>query len=202
MTRRVGRLHVIVDTLDLARAALDGGADVVQVRLKDGTDRERFGRLVPVARLCADRGALCVVNDRVDMAVAAGAGGVHVGDDDLPVEAVRAVAGPGVVVGATARDAAGAARLARAGADYLGVGPCYATATKVGLPAAIGPAGLAAVAAAVDVPVVAIAGVTAGRVPELLAAGAWGVAVVGAVAGAPDPRAATARLAAALGRAA
>jgi thiamine-phosphate pyrophosphorylase len=128
-----------------------------------------------------------------------GAGGVHVGDDDLPVEAARRLLGAGAVVGATARTASAARRAAAAGASYVGVGPCYPTSTKVVDAAVLGPAGFAPVADAVEIPVIAIAGVTAARVPELLAAGAYGVAVVGAVAGAPDPALATKELLDALG---
>lgn len=200
----VGRLHVVTDArggraaLDAVRAALVAGAPVVQVRAKGGTDRERYAFAREVVVLCRAAGARCLVNDRVDIALAAGADGTHVGADDLPVAAVRRIAGPGHVVGGTARDPQQAAALVAAGADYLGVGPAFATSTKDGLPDPIGPAGVAAVAAAVAVPVVAIGGVTAARVPELLAAGAHGVAVVSAVSGAPDPAAATRALLAAL----
>jgi thiamine-phosphate pyrophosphorylase len=125
------------------------------------------------------------------MAVAAGADGVHVGAMDLPVDAARRVVGSDLVVGATVRDPAAALRAVELGADYLGVGPTYASSTKDGLPEPLGPPGIAAVAAAVAVPVVAIAGITVDRVPEVLAAGAWGVAVIGAVSRAADPVAAT-----------
>ena len=98
------------------------------------------------------------------------------------------------MLGATARAPGPAERAVAAGASYLGVGPCHATTTKTGLPDPIGPAGVRAVVDAVDVPVIAIGGVTAARVPELRAAGAYGVAVVGAVSAAADPARATAEL--------
>jgi thiamine-phosphate pyrophosphorylase len=195
---RLGRLHVLVDTEGLAAAALDGGAPTIQVRLKRGTDAERFAVIAAVVERCRAAGASCLVNDRADLAVAAGADGVHLGADDLPVDAARRVTGPSALVGGTARDPAAARRLVAQGASYLGVGPTYATASKVGLPQPIGVGTVRAVAAAVDVPVVAIAGITAARVPEVLAAGAYGVAVIGAVAGAEDPRAATRELVAAV----
>lgn len=201
----VGRLHVLTDTrpgrrpLEVAAAALAAGAPVVQVRAKGGTDRELYDLAVRVAALCARYGAQCVVDDRADVARAVGAAGVHVGEHDLPVEAVRAVLGPDREVGGTAREPVRAKELVAAGASYLGVGPAYPTSTKSGLPDALGPAGVAAVAGAVDVPVVAIGGITAERVPELLAAGAHGVAVVSAVSDAADPRAATEALLRALG---
>lgn len=185
--RRFPRLHVIVDAVPLAEAALAGGAPAVQVRLKSGTDRERFATTAAIARLCADAGALCVVDDRVDLALAAGAGGVHVGADDLPVPEVRRVAGPDVLVGATARDPDAARARVADGADYLGVGPTYATTSKDGLPDPLGPARVGEVARAVDVPVLAIAGITAAHVPGLLSEGVTGVAVIGAVTRAADP---------------
>jgi thiamine-phosphate pyrophosphorylase len=132
------------------------------------------------------------------VAAAVGAAGVHVGDEDLPVDAVRRVLGPDAIVGATARNVAMATAAATAGATYVGVGPCYPTSTKVVGADPIGATGLAAVTAGVDVPVIAIAGVTVERVPELIAAGAYGVAVVGAVAAAADPAVATKELLAAL----
>jgi thiamine-phosphate pyrophosphorylase len=191
---RLGRLHVLVDSVVLAEAALEGGAPTLQVRVKSGSDRRRFETVAAVVERCRDAGATCLVNDRADFAVAAGADGVHVGGDDLPVAAVRRVVGPDALVGATARDPVSGLRLVEAGASYLGVGPVYVTSTKDGLPQPLGPRGLQAVAGAVPVPVIAIAGVGAGRVAEVLGAGAFGVAVVGAVADAEDPRAATREL--------
>ena len=135
-----------------------------------------------------------LVNDRVDLALALGADGVHLGDDDVPVDVARRLLGPDAMIGATARNPEAAKRAVDAGASYLGVGPAYATHTKSGLPDPMGAAGVAAVAGAVSVPVIAIAGVTVDRVAELRDAGAWGVAVVGAVYGAADPAAATAEL--------
>jgi len=204
----VGRLHVVTDTrpgrrpLEAVRAALGAGAPVVQVRAKTATDRELYDLTVRVARLCDTAGALCLVDDRPDVAVAAGAAGVHLGADDLPLHAARRVLGPVPTIGATARDPATARALVAEGASYLGVGPAYPSATKAGLPDPLGPAGVGAVAGAVDVPVVAIGGIVSGRVPELIAAGAYGVAVVSEISDAADPAAATRRLLRALDRAA
>jgi thiamine-phosphate pyrophosphorylase len=196
----LGRLHVLTDAeggraaLAAVSAAVAAGAPVIQVRRKGCTDRVLHDFAARVVEICADRGAMCIVNDRVDVALAVGAAGTHLGADDLPVEAVRRVAGPAHLVGGTARDPHRARELVSAGVDYLGVGPAYVTTTKAGLPDPLGPAGVAAGAAAVDVPVIAIGGVTADRVGELVAAGAAGVAVVGAVSHAADPSAATRRL--------
>jgi thiamine-phosphate pyrophosphorylase len=203
---RLGRLHVLVDSLELADAALDGGAPTLQVRLKAGTDADRYRLAAVIAERCRAAGATCLVNDRADIAVAVAADGVHVGSTDLPVEAVRRVVGPAALVGGTARGPATARRLIAEGASYLGVGPTYATSTKDGLPEPIGLDGVRQVVAAVDgdaggVPVIAIAGITAGLVDEVLATGAWGIAVIGAVAEADNPRKATGELAAAVARA-
>ncbi|UOY02474.1 thiamine phosphate synthase [Blastococcus sp. PRF04-17] len=199
MASRVGQLHVLTDprggqaALEAVAAAVAAGAPVVQVRQKNCTDRALCDFAAAVADICAAFEATCLINDRVDVALAVGAAGTHLGAEDLPVEAARRVAGPDHLIGGTARNPRQARELVAAGADYLGVGPAYATRTKSGLPDPIGPAGVQAVAEAVSVPVIAISGVTVERVSELLAAGAWGVAVTAAVSGAPDPAAATRR---------
>lgn len=203
----LGRLHLITDTrpgrdaLGVVAAALEvaGPRLVVQVRVEETTtDRETYELARRVAALCAEAGATCLVNDRLHVALAVGAAGGHVGADDLPVEAARRVLGTAAVLGATARNPEAATQAVAAGASYLGVGPCFGTTTKAGLPDPIGPEGIRRVAAAVDVPVIAIGGVTAATVPSLLAAGAYGVAVVAAVNGAADPGRATADLLAVL----
>ena len=191
MTAVLGRLHVLVDSVSLAEAALEGGAPTLQVRVKTGSDRARFDVVAAVAERCRSAGATCIVDDRADFAVAAGADGVHLGADDMPVTAVRRVVGRGLLVGATARNPDTARRHIAAGADYLGVGPTYVSTTKLGLPEPLGLDGVRAVVEAVPVPVIAIAGITVDRVPDVLATGAWGVAVIGAVAHADDPRDAT-----------
>lgn len=199
MTSHVPRLHVIADSASLADAAFRGGAPAVQIRIKEASDAAVLAgsrRIVASARA---HNAVVIVNDRADIALAVGAHGVHGGADDLPVSVLRRLLGPEALVGGTARDPDAALRHQADGASYVGVGPVYTTATKAGLPDPLGPAGVEKVAAAVDIPVIAIAGITAARVPELLDAGAHGVAVIGAVARAVDPTAATAELVEALG---
>ncbi|MGN9776278.1 thiamine phosphate synthase [Micromonospora sp. H33] len=199
----LGRLHLITDTrpgrnpLAVLRAALPVARAelVVQVRVTDdATDREAYDLARRAVVLCARYGSTCLVNDRLHVALAVGADGGHVGADDLPVGAARAVLGSAAVLGATARDPGTAAEAVAAGASYLGVGPYRPTSTKDGLPTAIGVAGVRAVAAAVSVPVIAIGGVTAEDVPALRGAGAYGVAVIGALSGAADPARATTEL--------
>lgn len=138
------------------------------------------------SRLCAVAGALCLVDDRVDVALAAGAAGTHLDAQDLPVAAVRRVAGSGHLVGGTARDPQGAAALVAAGVDYLGVGPAYPTITKAGLPAALGLAGLTALTTGDAPPAYALGGVHPPDVTDCLAAGACGIAVMGPVMRTPQ----------------
>ncbi len=202
----LGRLHVLTDArggrdaLGLAEQALAAGAPVIQLRIKNCSDRQVYEAGVRLIAACARHGATCIVNDRVDIALAIGAHGTHLGADDLSVATVRRVAGPSHLIGGTSREPVHAARLVADGADYLGVGPAFPTSTKDGLPTPLGPAGIGAVAHAVARPVIAIGGVTADAVPALLAAGAYGVAVVGAVSDASDPARATAGLLRALVR--
>jgi thiamine-phosphate pyrophosphorylase len=202
--QHVPRLHVLTDDrpddalLALVDAVLAAGAPCVQVRSKRRSDRDLVAIAAEVAARCHAAGAWCVVNDRVDVALAAGADAVHLGADDLPVAVARDLAGDRLVLGATVRDPDAARAAVAAGAGYLGVGPVHATTTKAGLPDPLGPDGVAQVASAVSVPVVAIAGITAERVGDVRTAGAHGVAVVGAVTDAPDPAAAVRDLLAAL----
>jgi thiamine-phosphate pyrophosphorylase len=137
------------------------------------------------------------VNDRVDLAAASGAHGVHLGQTDLPVREARALLGPGRLIGVSVEDAAQAARAEADGADYLGVGPIYATGSKADAGPAVGTEQLIRLRRATRLPLVAIGGITRDRVAATLAAGAAAVAVIGAVAAAPDPETAARELAAA-----
>lgn len=187
----IGRLHVITpqgrSPVTCVKEAAAAGAPVVQLRLKGIPDRARFSLAEEVAGVCAATGTTLIVNDRVDLAQAVGASGVHLGADDLPVAVARRLLDPGTVIGATVRDPEGARVAEEEGASYLGVGPAYVTSTKDGLPDPLGPKRIGEVASAVGIPVIAIGGVTPDQIPALLNAGAHGVAVVGAVWSAPDP---------------
>ncbi|UQU64140.1 thiamine phosphate synthase [Couchioplanes caeruleus] len=195
---RPGRDAVAVVTAAVAAAGRLGASDrlAVQVRVEDDvTDRVAYELAAAIVELCRPAGVLCLVNDRLHVALAVGADGAHVGAEDLPVAAARKVLGPGAVLGGTCRDGSAARAAVAAGASYLGVGPAFETVTKTGLPAPLGVAKIGSVAASVPgVPIVAIGGVTADNAPELRRAGAAGVAVVGAVANAADPGEATERL--------
>jgi thiamine-phosphate pyrophosphorylase len=177
-------------TLDALDAILGVVPVFVQVRTKAVDDRARLEFARQVIIRCRVAGAPCVINDRVDIALAAKADGVHLGDDDLPVDEARLLLGDDAIIGATCRNPDRARAAQALGADYLGVGPCFVSTTKPGAVAPLGPEGLAAVTAAVDVPVVAISGVTPDNAASLVAAGAHGVAVVSAVFAADNPTAA------------
>ncbi|MDP9348249.1 MAG: thiamine phosphate synthase [Gemmatimonadota bacterium] len=173
--------------MEVVRAALRGGAPAVQVRAKTETARET----VELARVLREEtrvvGALLFVNDRVDVALVAGADGAHLGDDDLPLAAARAVVPSGFLLGRSADTTEQALRAREEGADYVGVGPVYATATKADAGSPIGLSRISAVAAVVGIPVVGIGGIEASNAAEVVRAGAAGVAVIRAVMAAPDP---------------
>jgi len=181
------RLHVVTDSLDTVRGAVGHGSVVaIQIRVKS-SDRLAYELTMAALPLCRSTGAMLLVDDRIGVALAAGADGVHVGADDLPVAAARKVLGPAAVVGATCRSPEAARRAVADGATYIGAGPAYATSTKDGLPPPLGPARLAVIAAAVpETPVIAIGGITPARAAGL---GTYGVAAVSAIAA--DPAGAT-----------
>ncbi len=176
---------------DLLRAvaqAVAGGVNLVQLREKDLPAGELLALAQALRRATAGR-ALLLVNDRADVALAAGADGVHLPEGGLPVAAARSLLGPSRLVGRSAHSAEAAARAEAEGADYLVVGPVYPTRSHPGaMPA--GPALMARVREAVRLPVLAIGGITPETVAEVLAAGASGVAVISAILGSEDPEAA------------
>lgn len=186
------RVHLITDFSTLDRAALDcvvavvaAGVDAIQVRAKHATDRELVAWTRSVVTAVHPRGVRVIVNDRLDIALAGGADCVHLGLDDLPVAMARRLAPAGFLIGATCRGPEHAQRVRADGADYAGVGPVYASTTKTDLPDPIGLTGLRD--AAQLIPAIAVAGITAARVPEVMRACAYGVAVVAAVWQAQDP---------------
>jgi thiamine-phosphate pyrophosphorylase len=202
------RLIAITDDRDapekilaIARTAVEAGAPAVQLRLKEATARATFDLATRLLDITRPAGALLFVNDRLDVALAAGADGAHLGDDDLPLRAARAIAPPGFLIGRSVDDPAEAAEAARGGADYVGFGPIFATMTKSGLPPAQGIEAIPEVrAASPGLPVVAIGGITAGNAPPLIAAGADGAAAISAISRAPDPGEAVRALLAAISR--
>ncbi len=181
------RLAGARDVREIVNQALDAGAQAVQLRNKGDSPRELLDVGRDVRAMTRARGALLFVNDRVDIALALEADGVHVGPHDLPVADVRRIVPPGFLIGRSADEPDVAKRAADDGADYIGCGTVWATATKADAGAVIGIHGLIAVVRAVSVPVVAIGGITVERAAEVARTGAVGVAVVGAVMAANDP---------------
>jgi thiamine-phosphate pyrophosphorylase len=181
--------------LDVVRKALAAGAPAVQLRSKHSSARElaEIGAALRTATLEHD--ALLFINDRIDIALAVGADGAHVGDDDIPLDAARAIVPAGFLLGRSVDTPKEASAAVAAGADYLGVGPVRKTSSKMDVGPAIGAEGVARVVAAAEaLPVVGIGGVTADDIGELIRAGACGVAVIRAVVGATEPGLAVADL--------
>lgn len=171
-------------------AAARGGATLVQLRDPGAHGRALVEQARALKALLAPLGIALIVNDRVDVAVAADADGVHLGQDDMAPADARALLGPDRILGLSVGTPAELAASDLSGVDYLGVGPVKATGTKADAGAAIGVAGLAAVRALTSLPIVGIGGIDAALAAEVVRAGADGVAVVSAVCGAADPEAA------------
>ena len=200
------QLHLITDRrrctgdlLEAVRRALAGGVDWVQVREKSAPALETYSLALRVRDACREVGAGLIVNDRIDIALAIEADGVHLGKKSLPPAAVRPLLAPGQFLGVSVHSLEEAVRAVRAGADYLTFGNVFATDSHPGAPAK-GVVALRAIVDKLEVPVLAIGGVTPENVTEVLATGCAGVAVIGAILAAADPAAAAARLRDALHR--
>lgn len=183
-------------TPEIVAAAIEGGVDAVQLREKDRSARERYELGRELRTLTADAGVPLLVNDRIDLARAIDADGVHLGQSDLPVAVAREQLGPDAIVGCSAWRVEEAREAERQGADYLGTGAVYGTSSK-DVDAAkdgIGPDGIEPVVQAVSIPVIGIGGITHENAGPVLEAGAAGVAVISEITGADDPAAATRRL--------
>jgi thiamine-phosphate pyrophosphorylase len=179
------------DPVEQARAALTGGAAAVQLRAKHATDRQALAWAEAIVALCRAAGARSFVNDRFDLALAAGADGVHLGQDDLPPERIPAAARARLLVGRSTHTLEQARAAAGEPVDYVAFGPVFGTTSKESAYDARGLAALAEVARVVAPrPCVAIGGIDAARVADCLRAGVAAVCVLSAVAGAPDMEAA------------
>ena len=172
--------------LEAARAVIAGGARVLQLRLETTADRPALELVRGAVALARPAGVVVIVNDRVDLALAGAADGVHLGADDLPVEVARRLLGPGALVGATTRSLADIEAARAAGADHVGLGPIFSTTTKAVAHAALGLEGFAAIARASPLPVVGIAGITLETIGGVAASGAWAAAVAGDLLRADD----------------
>lgn len=169
----------------LARILLEAGARILQLRLKDLGARDLLAVARAITPLCRARDATFIVNDRVDIAVLADAHGVHLGQEDLPLDAARRLLGPDRIIGVSTHSVAQARAAEAAGADYIGFGAIYSGGLK-NVKQAQGLERLRAVRQAVRIPIVAIGGITAATLPEVLAAGADAAAIITDVVRAPD----------------
>lgn len=179
------------DLFRTVEEALQAGVTLVQYREKSGQGGAMLQKAVALRTLCHQYGVPLLVNDRLDIALLAGADGVHLGQSDLPVAEARKLAGPDFLIGATAHNVAGAIKAQRDGADYLGCGAVFTTVTKKDT-VPLGLEGLRLICETVKIPVVGIAGVTAENYPAVLQAGAEGAAVISAILGQADVKAAVA----------
>jgi thiamine-phosphate diphosphorylase len=167
---------------------------MVQFRDKVGNGRRLYEVAAAIRRITLGAGALFIVNDRLDVALAVGADGLHVGNEDIPPQVARRLLPPGAILGVSAATPEEALEAEGAGADYVGVGPIFATATKPDAGEAVGPERIAAVRAVTKLPILAIGGITAENAALAMSAGASGVAVIASVAAAPDMLAEVRRL--------
>ena len=181
-------------TLDIISAAVDGGATVVQLREKDCATRDFIEQALTIKDFLKARGVPLIINDRVDVAQAVGADGVHLGQTDMPLEMAKRILGNSMIIGISAESLQDAIEAEKGGADYLGVSPIYATPTKTDTAPPLGLEGLRAIYKAVGLPLVGIGGLNKDNSADVIRNGAAGVAVVSAIVAADDPEAAAREL--------
>ena len=195
----IGRLHVLTDVLlqsrfshrELAELAVAGGADTIQFRQKTGTAKEWIHWAREMQTLCRRAGVALIVNDRVEVALAVQADGVHLGQGDFPIPEARRLLGTQAVIGGSAGTLEEARKCFLEGADYIGFGPVFPTTSKEDAAPAGGLDLLKQVAAEIPLPIIAIGGITVENALQVLRAGAYGLAVISAVCCQKDPRTAT-----------
>jgi thiamine-phosphate pyrophosphorylase len=180
--------------LEAIEEALEGGVKAVQLREKDLGVRELLELARQLRGLTKEYGALLFINDRLDVALAAGADGVHLGRESMPVQAARKVSGDALTIGVSVHSAGEAKEAARGGADFITLGPVYATPSKLQYGRPVGLDVLHESTRGVSVPVLAVGGIRAGRVHEVLQQGASGIALISAILGAEDIRKTTEEL--------
>ena len=179
---------------ELAGWIIDAGVDVIQLRDKEASTANLLQTAVSILDVTRGRGALVIVNDRVDVAMASGADGVHLGDEDMPLKSARKLIGDRPIIGASARTLEDADRVIAEGADYIGLGTVFTTPSKEDAGEPIGTEEVARVCGAVNVPVIAIGGIDLSTAESVMKAGADGIAVISAVWGDEDPDAAASSL--------
>ena len=197
--KNIGVLHVITDTTlqsrfthaGLAELAIEGGADTVQFRQKQGTTRELIATAQSMQAICAQHNVPLIVNDRADIALAVGATGAHFGQDDMPVSIGRRILPTEAIIGASARTEEKILEAITEGADYIGFGPIYGTTSKSDAEKAKGLERLRRMCDIAACPVIAIGGITVQTTADVIRAGAHGIAVISAVCAHPEPTVAT-----------
>ena len=197
--KQIGKLHILTDIVlqdrfshvELAQMAIRGGADTIQFRQKSGSTREMIQVARDLKRVCAESGVTFMVNDRVDVAIASEADGVHLGQDDFPIPLARELLGKGCLIGGSAATLEEARKCLSDGADYVGFGPVYPTTSKDDAGPVSGISILRSVVETIPLPIIAIGGVVAENTVEVMEAGAQGIAVISAVCCQEDPEQAT-----------
>ncbi len=184
-----GRSH-----LEVAQAAIEGGTSIIQFRDKEMTTRQLVETAGKIKELTEEADIPLIVNDRLDVALAVEADGVHVGQDDMPADMARQLIGPHKILGVSASTVEEVLQAEEDGADYVSASPVFTTPTKPDTPPPTGLEGLRAIVEAVNLPVIAIGGINEKNAAEVMEAGAQGVAVISAVVSAPDIAAAARHL--------
>lgn len=198
----IGKLHILTDVtlqsrfshVELALQAIEGGADTIQFRQKIGSTRELIDIARRMKKVCQDAGVSFIVNDRFDVALAAEADGVHLGQDDFPIPLARKILGPEKIIGGSASTGEEARICLSGGADYVGFGPVYPTTSKDDAGPVSGIKTLKEIVEIIPLPIIAIGGVTRENVPTVMAAGAAGIAVISDVCCQDNPMQATREL--------
>lgn len=188
-----------ISYLDSVRLALEGGCRWVQLRMKGASEEEMLPVALEAQRMCREAGATFIIDDHVELVRRIGADGVHLGKNDMPIDEARSILGSGFIIGGTANTFDDVFMHHRRGADYIGCGPFRFTTTKEKLSPVLGLEGYRSImeqmkAAGLDMPVVAIGGITAADIPSIMATGVTGIALSGSVLRAADPAAEMARL--------
>ncbi len=193
--KKIGRFHVLTDTclqtqfshLELAQFAIAGGADTIQLREKAAETREMIRVAEQIQAFCKRAGVTFIVNDRVDVAIASRADGVHLGQNDFPIPLARTLLGEGALIGGSAGNIEEARKCLLEGADYIGFGPVYLTTSKEDAGPASGLDLLKQVVEEIPLPIVAIGGITRENASRVIQAGGHGIAVISAVCCQKDP---------------
>ncbi len=199
MTKKIGRLHVLTDTtlqtrfshIELTEMAIAGGADTIQFRQKEGSTRAMIELAREMKRRCDKAGVAFIVNDRLDVALASEADGVHLGQDDFPIPMAREILETNMIIGGSAATREEAEKCVADGADYIGFGPVFPTGSKDDAGPVSGIDILKKIVRDYSLPIIAIGGISAKNTPEVIRAGAHGIAVISAVCCQDDPEQAT-----------